>query len=183
MMANRKSLIVVGIFICISILCAGCEKGQDELKQPLEETPQQTLQNFSTQHTEAGVLKWTLTADSAEFLKEVVSVRNPTLQIFQEGQVAITITGERGEIIQSTNNIKVFSNIVGVSRDGKLYTDELHWRNQEGKLYAPNESRIVRGDSTMVGQEMECNPSLEAVTMKNVQFKIYPKDEKSDAPE
>jgi hypothetical protein len=64
-----------------------------------------------------------------------------------------------------------------------LYTDELHWRNQDGKLYAPNESRIVRGDSTMVGREMEADPTLEVVTMKNTQFKIYPKDEKIDATE
>ncbi len=181
MIVNLKSLVIAGIF-CISIFMgAGCGKEHEELKQPVEEMPQQTLQNFSTKHTEAGIPKWTLTADSAEFLKEVVVVRNPKVQIFRKGKITLTVTGDRGEITQSNNDIKVFDNVVGVSQDGVLYTNELHWRNRDGKLYAPNESKIVRGNSTLVGQEMESEPSLEVVTMKNVQFKIYPKDEKIDA--
>jgi LPS export ABC transporter protein LptC len=178
-----RFLVSAALIVALILPCIGCDKSREEPTQPVEEIPQQILHNFSTKHTEAGITRWTLAADSAEFLKEIGYVQKPTLQIFQNGKWAITVTGDRGEIIQSSNDINVFDNVVGTSQDGVLYTDELHWRNQDGKLYAPNESRIVRGDSTMVGREMEADPTLEVVTMKNTQFKIYPKDEKIDATE
>ncbi|MCZ6676181.1 MAG: LPS export ABC transporter periplasmic protein LptC [Candidatus Poribacteria bacterium] len=186
----RKQFVVDSFQACL--LCAvwmgalvllgiGCGKGEDELTQPAEEIPQQILHKFSTKHTEAGITRWTLVADSAKFLEEIVHVQNPTVQIFQEGRLEITVTGDRGEIIQ--NDIKVYDNVVGTSQDGVLHTNELYWRNRDGKLYAPNVSRIVRGDSTMVGRELEADPALEVVTMKKTQFQMYPKDEKIDATE
>jgi LPS export ABC transporter protein LptC len=180
-MAFHRHFRLTALIFTMILLGIGCGKGGEETTQPDEEIPQQILHSFSTKHTEAGVLRWTLVGHSAEFLKEVGHVQNPTIQIFQDGKWAITVTGDRGEIIQSSNDVKVFDHVVGTSQDGKLYTDELHWRNQDGKLYAPNACEVVRGDSTMIGQEMEADPALEVVTMKDIQFKIYPKDEKIDA--
>ena len=168
---------------CLIFLCVGCDKGQEKLTHPVEEIPEQILQSFSTTHTESGVTRWKLIADSAEFMKAVAYVQNPTIEIFEEGQTAIMVTGDRGEIIESSNDLKVFDNVVGISRNGVIHTDELHWRNRDGRLYAPNESKIARGVSTMVGREMEGDPSLEVVTMKNVQFTLYSKDENIDTPE
>ena len=180
---SRFTLHAYLLLVTLSLLTVGCDKVDEEPTLPVEEIPQQILLNFSTQHTEAGIARWTLVADSAEFLKEITYIQNPTVQIFQDGKWAMTITGDRGEILQSSNDIHVFENVVGKSQDGVLYTDELHWRNSDGKLYAPNESKIVRGDSTMFGREMEGDPALEVVTMKDVRSKIYPKDEKIDATE
>lgn len=173
----RIPLILAFILILFEI---GCNKENDNPAQPTEDVPQQTLHRFSTSHAEASVMRWTLTGDSAVFLDTIIQVQRPTVQIFEDGQVSMTITGDRGEIIKITNDIKVYDNVVGVSENGKLYTNELHWRNSENKLYAPNESEIVRGDSAMVGQELEGNASLEIVTLKDVQFKLYSKDEQVD---
>lgn len=169
--------------LCLIFLALGCDRGQEELTPTNDENPEQILQQFSTKHTESGVTKWTLIADSGEFMESVVYVQNPTVQIFEDGQITLTVTGDRGEIIESNNNLKIFDNVVGISQNGVLYTDELHWHNRNGKLYAPNESEIVRGDSTMVGREMESRPSLEVVTMKHVRFNFYAKDEKVGATE
>ncbi len=171
------------LLVVLSLLTIGCDKADEELTQPVQEKPQQILYDFSTQHREGGIARWTLVADKAEFLKEITYLQNPTVQIFQDGKLAITITGDHGEIIQSSNDVHVLENVVGKSQDGHLYTDELHWRNSDGKLYTPNASKIVRGDSTMIGQEMEGDPALEVVIMKDVRSKIYPKDEKFDATE
>ena len=174
----------VFIFLAaVSLLAIGCDKSDEEPTQPLQETPQQILYSFSTKHTEGGIARWTLVANEATFLKEIVVLQKPTVQIFQEGKWAITVTGDRGEIIESSNDIHIFENVVGKSQDGHLYTNELHWRDSDGKLFAPNTAKIVRGDSTMIGQELEGDPTLEVVTMKDVRSKIYPKDEKFDATE
>ena len=177
---SRRLLSIASAFILI-LQAIGCNKENQDVTQPTEGVPQQTLQGFSTSHAEAGIMKWVLIGDKATFFTDVVRVEHPTVQIFENGQAVSTITGKRGEIIKATNDIKVYDDVVGVSQDGKLYTDELHWLKRDGKLYAPNESTIVRGDSTMVGQELEASPSLDVVTMKNIQFKLYTKDEKSDA--
>ena len=171
------------LLVALSLLITVCDKADEELTQPVQETPQQILYGFSTRHTEGGITRWMLVADKATFLKEIVELQNPTLQIFQDGKWAITITGDRGEIIESSNNVHIFENVVGKSQDGRLYTDELHWQDNDGKLYAPNAATIVRGDSTMVGRELEGDPTLEVITMKDVRSKIYPKDEKFDATE
>lgn len=170
------------VFLII-FYAVSCDREQEERSQSDEEIPEQILQQFSTKHSESGVTKWTLIADSGQFMETVVYVQNPTIQFFEDGQVSITVTGDRGEIIHSNNNIKVFENVVGTSQNGVLYTNELHWQNRNGKLYAPHESEIVRGDSTMIGREMESRPSLEVVTMKHVRFKIYARDEKSESLE
>lgn len=161
----------------VTISGLGCDTGQGDATEFTEEIPQQTLHEFSSSHTEAGVVKWVLVGSEATFLKNVIAVKEPTVEIFEDGELKITLTGNRGEIIKKSNDIQLFDQVVGESRDGKLYTNELHWRNQDGKLYAPNMSRVVRGDSTLTGNEMEASPSLEKLTMKNTQFRINPKDE------
>ena len=171
------------LFVVLSLFTIGCDRADEEPAQPVQESPQQILYTFSTKHTEGGIVRWTLVANKATFLKEIVALQKPTVQIYQDGKWEITITGDRGEIIESTNDIHIFENVVGKNRDGQLYTDELHWRDSDGKLYAPNISTIVRGDSTMIGKEMEGDPALEVVIMKDVRSKIYPKDEKFDATE
>lgn len=173
------------LFLVVSapLFTIGCDKADEEPTQPVEETPQRIAYQFSTKHTEGGVARWTLVANKATFLKEVVTLQKPTVQIFQDGKWAITITGKRGQIIESSNDIHIFEDVVGKSQDGNLYTDELHWQDSDGKLFAPNLATIARGDSTMVGQELEGDPALEVVTMKDVRSKIYPKDEKFDATE
>ena len=171
------------LLFALSLLTFGCDKADEEPTQPVQETPQQILYKFSTQQADGGITRWVLVAEQATFLKEIVQLQKPRLDIFEEGKWAITITGDRGEIIESSNDIHIFQNVVGKNPDGYLYTDELRWKNSDGKLFAPNISTIVRGDSTMVGRELEGDPALEVVIMKNVQSKIYPKDEKFDATE
>ena len=156
----------------------GCDTGQEDVTRLAEEAPQQTLHGFSTSHTEAGVIKWVLVGSEATFLKKTIAVKKPTVEIFEDGELKITLTGNRGEIIKNSNDLELFDQVVGESQDGKLYTDELHWKDRDGKLHAPNASKIVRGDSTVTGNELEASPSLEQVKMKNTRFRINPKDDK-----
>ena len=176
---RRRIWVLLIVLITILTSCGlGCDTGQGDVTQFTEEMPQQTLHGFSTSHTEAGVVKWVVVGSEATFLKKEIAVKEPTVEIFEDGELKITLTGNRGEIIKRSNDIQLFDQVVGESQDGKLYTEELHWKNRDGRLYAPNVSEIVRGNSTLTGNELEASPSLEKLTMKNTQFKINPKDEK-----
>ena len=110
-------------------------------------------------------------------------MENPTVEIFEDGVLSITLKGRTGKQIltgSEKDNLHLSGDVVGVSKDATLYSEVLHWQNLAGRLYGPVEVTLVRGDSTWVGTEMFANPTLETVEMKNNQFKLYPKDEKTD---
>ena len=170
------SLVIMLAFIAIY---SGCNAGENQVgENNAEDIPQQQLISFSTSHTEEGVLKWELVGHSATSHLGITSVDNPVVKIFQNGRLAITVTGQQGELIQSNRNVKVFEDVIAISQDGKMFTAELHWLNDQEKLYAPNESRIERGDSVMFGNQAMGDPDLRIVQMKQVRAKLYPKDEK-----
>ena len=169
------------------LLCiTSCKSTETPVGAPADEVvetvPKQKLDQFSTQHTEAGIVKWTLVGDTSTFHGSYIEVENPTVEIFENGVVAITLNSERGKrFLNGTkkDSLHLTGSVVGVSKDGNLFTETLHWQNLAGRLYAPDEATVVRGDSTWVGTEMLANPTLETVKMKNNQFKLYPKDEKA----
>ena len=140
------------------------------------------MDGFSTQHTEAGIVKWTLVGDTSTFHGSYIEVENPTVQIFEDGVVSITLNSQKGkQFLTGSNkdNLHLSGNVVGVSEDGTLYSEILHWQNLAGRLYAPDEVTLVRGDSTWVGIEMFANPTLKTVKMKDNQFKLHSTDEKT----
>ncbi len=175
---------VLNLFLLLAFTaCRQEENGQ----QPVDPEPTQQLEQFAMQHTEAGVLKWTLVGEvltiigeESDVSRDKVTVQNPKVQIFEEGQVAITLTSKRGQHFlrgKEKDNLHLREDVVGISENGTLYTEELFWQNKKGTLYAPNEVKIVRGNSTWYGTEMVANPTLETVNMENNRFTLYSKDE------
>ena len=175
----------LSLFLCVTC-CKSTETpvgATDETDESVEAVPTQKLERFSTQHTEAGIVKWTLVGDTSTFHGSYIEVENPTVEIFEDGAVSITLTSRKGEQFltgSERDNLHLSGDVVGVSENGTLYSEILHWQNRVGRLYAPTEVTLVRGDSTWVGTEMYANPTLETVKMKNNQFKLHPKDEKAD---
>ena len=141
------------------------------------------------QHTEAGILKWTLVGEvltiigeESDLNRDKVTVQNPKVQIFEEGAVVITLTSKIGQHFlrgKEKDNLHLREDVVGISENGTLYTEELQWQNKKGTLYAPNAVKIVRGDSVWYGTEMVANPTLETVNMANNRFTLYSKDEET----
>ena len=109
-------------------------------------------------------------------------MQKPTVQIFEDGVVSMTLNSQKGKQFltgSEKDNLHLSGDVVGVGTNGTLYSEILHWQNLVGKLYAPDEVTLVRGDSTWIGTEMYANPTLKTVKMKNNQFKLHSKDEKT----
>jgi len=167
------------LFLCVILFSSGCGGEENQVDTSTDEKVVQEMRNFSAQHTKGGEQRWTLVASVAYYYEaHQTVVENPDITIFQDGKIAMTVTGDEGEINQNKNNLKVTGNVKCVSTDGTIYTNELHWEDKEGKIYAPGKVKIVRGDSVMFGEGMEADPKLECVKLKNVNFTIYPGDEK-----
>lgn len=177
-------------FLSLSCFCPifiiGCDR-EEEVIEPTEPLPVQQLDSFSTQHREAGILKWTLVGDSSKLVSHnsrVVGnemiVQNPIVEIYEEGKISLKITAKTGKYYPSgknKNDLFLYDNVVGKNEKGQLFTEELQWQNKDGTLYSPVEVKIVRGDSTWYGSNMVANPDLETVKMSNNRFRLYPKDE------
>lgn len=180
-----NKLIITWVCICFSLMI-GCDR-EEEVTQRSESLPLQQLETFSTQHREAGILKWTLVGDSSKLisnnnsrLEDEMVVQNPTVEIYEAGQVSLKITSKIGKYYptgKEKDNLYLYGEVVGINEKGSLYTEELQWRSKDGTLYSPVEVKIVRGDSTWYGTEMVANPDLETVKMSNNRFRLYPKDE------
>lgn len=169
------------LLLCV-ICCRNTETPVGATDEPVETVPTQQVNGFSTQHTEAGVLKWTLVGETSTFHGSYIEVQNPTVQIFEDGVVSMTLNSQKGKQFltgSEKNNLHFIGEVVGVSEDGTLYSEILYWQNLAGRLYGPDEVTLVRGDSTWVGTEMFANPTLKTVKMKNNQFELYSKDEKT----
>lgn len=176
------SAIAVALFFWMLRFITGCQNADETLTEPAAPTPTQKLDRFSTQHSEGGALKWTLIGDASILHQETIHVENPTVEIFENGEVVITLTSKIGvQFLTGTDkdNLHLTGNVVGVSKDGTLLTEELHWKNRAGILYAPNEATVVRGTSTWHGTELRADPTLETIKMANNRFQLYPRDEKT----
>ena len=112
--------------------CKSTETPVSAPDESMEPVPTQKLDRFSTQHTEAGIVKWTLVGDTSTFHGSYIKVENPTVQIFENGVVSITLNSQKGkQFLNGTkkDNLHLTGNVVGVSKEGKLFTEILHWRN------------------------------------------------------
>ena len=176
----------VFLFCFCLIFLIGCEREED-VSEPTEQLPVQQLDSFSTQHREAGILKWTLVGDSSKLIgnnsrsvgNEMI-IDNPTVEIYEEGKISLKLTAKTGKYYptgKNRNDLFLYENVVGINEKGQLYTEELQWRDKDGTLYSPVKVKIVRGDSTWIGTEMVANPDLETVKLLNNRFRLYPKDE------
>lgn len=170
---------ILGIVLLTSISVIGCNR-EVEVNTQEDTAPIQQFQTFTTRHKEAGVLKWELVGKSSKFHGTLVTVNSPQVEIYEDGKISITLTSQIGHYYtegKNKDNLYLLGNVVGVNENGKLYTEKLQWRNNDGTIYSPTEVKIVRGDSTWYGYKMKGNPNLETITMSNNRFELYPKDE------
>ena len=191
--------ISIFIFCGICLIIISCGDDENTNNTVSEEKITQEIISFTTNHTQAGYLKWSLKAKKAMFLEtHEILITEPSVRIYETPKSSenteksmtdkvendspqfITVTGDKGKVDDRTKNMEIFGNVEGVSDDGTLYTNELFWKEKEGLIYAPGKVKIVRGDSVMLGQNMTADPSLEVVNMEDVAFTLYPKDEKID---
>jgi LPS export ABC transporter protein LptC len=173
--------------VIVTLLFAGCGDDSDrQASQPPGEVEQE-LSQFSLVRTRRGQTKWKLSADTATFLEsDRVKIEGVELLIFGDKDGGtLTIHGDEGEVNQRTDDIKIMGNVEGVSSDGgRLAAEEIYWRDGTGKIYTlPGiEVTITYEDSVIVGEELEADPELETVELKNITGITRPEEKESEKP-
>lgn len=126
-----------------------------------------------------GLLRWRMWGEKAEILANGnVQVRSPKVLLYESGEPSLQVTAERGEVVSSSRDFRLFGNVAGISRHALLRTDELLWDDRNGTLTAPNEVEIRRGSSLLTGRHLTARPNMESFRMKQIRARLYPKDER-----
>ena len=170
-MITARNLVLISVVV--NLLLAGCGDDSDRQATRPPAEVEQELSQFSLVRMLKGQTKWKLNADAATFLEsERVKIEKVELLVFgDKEEEMLTIHGERGEVNQRTNDIKIMGNVEGVFSDGgRLTAEEIYWREGTGKIYTlPGvKVTITYEDSIIVGEELEADPELETATLKNI---------------
>ena len=85
-----------------------------------------------------------------------------------EGRHTSQFTSEGGEVNDIKQNMVAYGDVVVVSDSGvTLYTDTLHWDNENQKIISYIPVMIVSEEDTLYGDTFISNPSLEDYEMTN----------------
>jgi LPS export ABC transporter protein LptC len=144
-----------------------------------EEPVATAMEALRMDHYRGTILRWRMAAANARILTtQKMRVRLPRVVVYDNGQPTLRLEAEEGEIDQKTYDVRLWGRVRGVARAAMLDTDELLWRDADGKLIAPGAVVMTRGRSVVRGVDMEGYPNLERVTLRGVRFRLHPQDEK-----
>ncbi|HID55315.1 TPA: LPS export ABC transporter periplasmic protein LptC [Candidatus Poribacteria bacterium] len=167
------------ILSLIALHFIGCSN--EKIRSPSESERKLNYQlwGFSAEHRRDGRLRWRVRGRKAVFLKDGrVKITDPLLVIFDMGEKAAVIKGEEGEVDQNREDVKITGEVEGISRKGRFYTQEVIWRDSQGKLFAPGEVKVVKGKSRVWGRKMISDPNMKFIELKEVKFNVRSEDEK-----
>ncbi len=183
---NEPSLVRPFVLIGLAALflwgLIGCQSSDPSTVTP-GKTVVQEIFDFTTHHTKDNVLQWTLKAESAIFLEsDRIQVTKPNVMIYENGKPTVAIHADAGEIYEDVYDLLFTGNVKAVHADVTIYTQEMHWLNESGEIYAPGRVKMVRGDSVMYGNRLSADPRLKKAHLYSPDFRIYSKDEKTYVP-
>ena len=149
--------------------CASEEADVPEVLVDLE-APDEVFKDFTTEETDSGLTKWTLSAPTAHRYmdRRVVILERPTIQFFDDfGELQTTLDADSGSYTEDTRDMLAYGNVVVSTSDGKtLETDSLYWNNETEKIETESFVRITEGPDVITGYGLECYPNLNAVDIK-----------------
>jgi LPS export ABC transporter protein LptC len=140
-------------------------------------TPDEVFEDFVTQESDSGLIRWRLTAPLANRFnaKNLVLMNDPKIEFYDRtGKLETTLTSEKGEYYEDTRDMLSYGNVVVVSNEGDvLETDSLLWVNQRGKIISHCFVTLKRGRNIITGVGLECDQDLSSVDIKkHVEAKI-----------
>ena len=78
------------------------------------------------------------------------------------------LTADSGIVMNNTNNLSAFGNVVVISDSGiVLESEELNWDNEKQKIISNVEVRFTTADDTLIGDSFISNPDLTNYEIEN----------------
>jgi LPS export ABC transporter protein LptC len=150
----------------LTLAASGCHRrsapvaSSDELR-----IPDQEARDFTLTESDAGRKNWTLRADYAAMYnrEHKVDAKTVTIDFFdKEGALYSTLTADRGEIDQTTNDLEARGNVhVTTKNNVTMETDSLRFLNRTGRIVSDGFVRVTRQGDVLTGIGFESDATLE----------------------
>jgi len=184
----RSLVIRLLVIVCILFLgfwlfvIGGCSS-RSPLSPAANEIPipQQKLEDFRLIATEGGMKTWELEARAAQIYEKIKKtyIQDFKTSIYEEGELASTLSAQRGILDMVTNNMEATGNVIVTSAKGScLETEELHYLSSTGKkkkgMFVTEEFvKITEPDRVTTGYGLEIDTTLENGKIKrDVKVKV-----------
>jgi LPS export ABC transporter protein LptC len=127
--------------------------------------PDQEARDFTLTESAAGTKNWTLRANYAAMYnrEHTVDARTVKIDFFDaEGNLYSTLTADRGEVDQRTNDLQARGNVRVVTKNGiAMDTDSLRFLNRTGKIVSDGFVKVTRRGDVLTGFGFESDATLE----------------------
>lgn len=162
LLAAALSLAGLGLLGAVS----GCHRGSSTVASGDEvRIPDQEARDFTLTESAAGTKNWTLRAEYAAMYnrEHKVDARTVKIDFFDaEGTLYSTLTADRGEVDQRTNDLQARGNVRISTKNGvAMETDSLRFLNRTGKILSDGFVRVTRQGDVLTGFGFESDATLE----------------------
>ncbi len=173
------------LLFCLGVAACG-EEPSGNVAFEKGTSPDEVFEDFVTQESDSGRIRWKLTAPLASRFKarNLMLMDNPKIEFYNRvGELETTLTSDKGEYYEDTRDMLSYGNVVVVSTNGDaLETDSLLWVNKRNKIISHCFVTLKRGQDILTGVGLECEQDLSSVDIKEqVEAKIV--DEKGSQDE
>lgn len=175
----RNCLVIIAI---IASLIIGCGKDNENQDSSPPVGVEQEIGKLSFTRSQKGEIRWKLDAESANIMESgQIKIKDVSLRIFDDkSKKTVDLHSDKGEVNQSTYDVKMIGNVKGTLSDGGYMTaDEAYWSEGEKKIYTlPGvKVTIVYKDSIIYGEQLDARPLTKTVEILNVTGTTYEVEE------
>ena len=174
-MLNLRRLLA--ILILIAVLFLGTviwrhlrQQRPEDLLNALPKQIDLALEQLHYTQTEEGRRRWTLDADKAEYQRQQgqVSLKTVQLTLFEAGRLGqVRLQADQGLLDQEERQVEVWGNvIIKTERGEQLYTERLHYDDQQRRLHTDEPVRLLSERMELTGIGMQIDLEQEQLLIK-----------------
>lgn len=191
-------------FIALLVIFFGLIGCYSTQKPPLEdssEKPDQWVDQFKITETLSGLPIWILNSENAKVYDKQKKALVENIEIeFMNGhppkknrsreslllakkslRVAARLSAPKGEVKMDSHDLAVWGGVRVRAEDGTtLFTERLLFSTGRQKILTEAPIKIVKRNSTLIGEGLEASPDLSYVKIFRHQAAIYPKQVQSE---
>ncbi len=183
---------ILAALILVSVVALGwaiwrhaAQRAPEELIELLPENVDLALANLHYTQNENGRRRWTLDADSAEYLKDNQSVELKQVAFLYHQAAAageIELTAEFGRFDQNTRELDVWGDVVvTTARDERLTTERLHYDDRTQLLSTDDAFRFTSPQLDVSGTGLRVDVERGRLLVKeHDKTTVRPEKEKAD---
>ena len=139
-----------------------------EPAEPVASSADYRIKEVHIQEEAVGNIRWKLDADHAEVFQQEgkTLMRKVTVTIIEPDR-SWTVTGDEGELLEASKDVRLRRNVVLVSSEGvRLEAETLNWNAKGRRVWTDDPVTLVRNNAVLKGRGLEARMDEERTTIK-----------------